>query len=267
MYWKAAYDEGKIFKEILAAIAGVISEGNFFVKEDGIEFSAMDDSRVAMAILTMPASAFHIYEFEPPEEGDTIVIGVNFADLKKIIQRGKAKDSLLFELKQQKEKHYFAITFYRGTPEDMTLQRTFALPLLEIPEERINIRELEYDVIVEFSPANFLNDIIADAKTIGDDLRLVTSKEEKEMRFIAESDTGQFYEYVAPLEREDTVVNYEVKDDAESLYSLDFLKKFIRAAKVADIVRIEYSKNMPLKMTFKIGGGIELAYLLAPRIV
>jgi len=268
MQWLAAYDEAKTLREIIAAIAGVISEGNFYAKEDGIEFMAMDESRVAMVILKMPSTVFHRYEFEPPEGGDTIIIGVNFGELKKIMQRGKAKDSVLFSVTKERGKPFFAITFFRGTLDERTLQRTFALPIIEIPEEgRINIRELQYDVSVEFAPASFLNDIISDAKIIGEDLRLVTNSDTKEMRFIAESETGGFYEYVAPLEKEDTVVQWEIKNDAEALYSIDFLRKFVRASKVADMVRIEYSRNMPLKMTFVIGGGTELAYLLAPRIL
>ena len=268
MKWEAAYDEAKTLREIIAAISGVISEGNFYVKEDGVEFSAIDESRVAMVILKMPANVFHRYEFEPPEDGDTIVLGVNFSELKKIFQRGKAKDSVLLSLKAERNRHFFAVTFFRGTIDERSLQRTFALPIIEIPEEaKIPIKELQYDVLVEFAPANFLNDIISDAKVVGEDLRLVAKTDTKEMRFIAESETGGFYEYVAPLDREDTVVQYEIRNDAEALYSLDFLKKFIRAAKVADVVRIEYSKNMPLKMTFMIGGGTELIYLLAPRIL
>jgi len=267
MYWLAAYDEAKTMREIIAAIAGVIDEGNFYVREEGLEFSAMDESRVAMVILKIPSTVFHRYEFEPPEGGETLVIGVNFSDLKKIMQRGKAKDGIILNVKKEHGKTFFGVTFFRGTIEEKTLQRTFALPILEIPEERINIKELQYDVIVEFSPASFLNDIISDASIVGEDLRLLTSSSDKEIKFIAESETGGFYEYVAPLEREDTVVQWEIKNDAEALYSIDFLKKFVRASKVADMVRVEYSRNMPLKMTFLVGGGIELTYLLAPRIL
>lgn len=267
MYWLAAYDEAKTMRELIAAIAGVIDEGNFYIKEDGLEFSAMDESRVAMVILKMPSTIFHRYEFEAPEDGDTIIVGVNFSDLKKVMQRGKAKDGILFSLKKERGKTFFSVTFFRGSIDERTLQRTFALPILEIPEEKINIKELQYDVIVEFSPASFLNDIISDAKIVGEDLRLITNSESKEIRFIAESETGGYYEYVAPLEREDTVIQWEIKNDAEALYSIDFLRKFVRSAKVADMVRLEYSRNMPLRMTFLIGGGAELSYLLAPRLL
>jgi len=267
MHWLAAYDEAKTMREIIAAIAGVVDEGNFYVKEEGLEFMAMDESRVAMVMLRMPSTVFHKYEFEPPEGSDTLIIGVNFSELKKIMQRGKAKDSIIFSIARERGKSFFAVTFFRGTPDERTLQRTFALPIIEIPEERISIKELQYDVSIEFAPASFLNDIIAEAKIMGEDLRLVTKSDTKEITFLAESETGGYYEYTAPLEKEDTIVQWEIKNDAEALYSIDFLRKFVRASKVADMVRIEYSRNMPLKMTFVIGGGTELIYLLAPRIL
>ncbi|MGQ4892677.1 MAG: proliferating cell nuclear antigen (pcna) [Candidatus Njordarchaeia archaeon] len=265
--WIATYDSAKTIREIIASIAEIVEEGNFYVKEDSLEFSAMDESRVAMAILKIPRTTFQSYEFEVEEGKDALVLGVNFSDLKKIMRRGGAKDSIMLSLKKYKDKQYFSVTFYREGVDEKTMQRTFSLPLLDIPEERINIGKLEYDVIVEFSPAKFFNDIIGDAKTVGEDLRISANMDKKEIRFLAESETGEYYEYIAKLESEETVVNWEIKDNAESLYSLEFLNKMTKAAKIADLVRLEYSQEKPIKVTYMIGGGIELIYLLAPRLL
>jgi len=265
--WLATYDSAKTIREIIASIAEIVEEGNFYAKEDGLEFSAMDESRVAMAILKIPRTTFQTYEFETEGDKDAIVMGVNFTDLKKIMRRGGAKDSIMLSLKKIKEKQYFSVTFYRDSLDERTMERSFSLPLLEIPEERINIGKLEYDVLVEFSPAKFFNDIISDAKVVGEDLRIVADSGNKEIKFIAESETGEHYEYLARLEREETVINWEIKDDAESLYSIDFLAKIAKASKVADLVRLEFSSEKPIKVTYLIGGGIELVYLLAPRLL
>ncbi|MGQ4894154.1 MAG: proliferating cell nuclear antigen (pcna) [Candidatus Njordarchaeia archaeon] len=267
MEWLAAYDDAKVAKEIIIAISNIVDEGNFYAREAGLEFMAMDESRVAMVILNMPATLFQKYDFKPPDGKETIVMGINFSELKKIIQRAKSKDSVIFSLKKERDRFFFTVTFYRGTLEERSLQRSFALPLIEIPEEKIPIKELQYDVSIEFAPASALGEIISDASVIGEDLRIITNASKKELKFVVESDTGGFYEYLAPLDREETIVEFNVKNDAESLYSIDFLKKFMRASRVSEMVRLEYSKNMPLKLTFMIGGGVELSYLLAPRIV
>ena len=265
--WEATYDSAKTIREVIASIAEIIEEGNFYAKEEGLEFSAMDESRVAMAILKIPRETFLTYEIELDEGNEAIIMGVNFSDLKKIMRRGGAKDSIMLSLKRYKEKQYFTVTFYRETADEKTMMRSFSLPLLDIPEERINIGKMEHEVTVEFSPAKFFSDIIADAKTIGEDLRIIADQDKKEIRFLAESEIGEFYEYVARLEYEETVAGWEIKNNAESLYSIDFLNKMVKAAKAADLVRIGYSQERPLKITYLIGGGIELSYLLAPRLL
>jgi len=265
--WEAAYDSAKTIREVIASIAEIIEEGNFYAKEDGLEFSAMDESRVAMAILKIPRETFLTYEFEVEEDRDAIIMGVNFSDLKKIMRRGGADDSIMLSLKKYKEKQFFTVTFYRESADKKTMVRSFSLPLLDIPEERINIGKMEHDVVVEFSPAKFFSNLIEDAKTIGEDLRIIADQERKEIKFISESEIGEFYEYTANLEYEETVANWEIRNNAESLYSIDFLKKMVKAAKVADLVRIGYSQERPIKITYLIGGGIELTYLLAPRLL
>ncbi len=266
--WEAIYDSAKLVREVIASIAEIVEEGNFYVKETGLEFSAMDESRVAMAILNMPREIFQKYDVAFDGDSDTIVLGVNFTDLKKVMRRGGAKDMIKLALKRERDRNYFAISFMRETvPEQTADERIFYLPLLDIPEERLNIGKLEYDVVVELSPANYLREIFEDAKVFGEDIRIIADMDTKELRFEVESEIGQAYKRVIKLEQSDAVVTWEIKDSAESLYSLDFLSKMAKVAKSSDLVKISFSRERPLLISYQIGGGIELSYLLAPRLL
>lgn len=266
--WEAVYDSAKLIREVIAGIAEIVEEGNFYIKETGLEFSAMDESRVAMAILNMPREVFQIYNVEFDGESDTIVLGVNFSDLKKIMRRAGAKDIIKLSLQTERGKNYFSVSFSKDISiEQPTDVRTFYLPVLDIPEERLNIGRLEYDVTVELSPANYIREIFEDAKIVGEDIKMVADSDSKEIRFETESEIGEAYRRVIKLEQSDAVVTWEIKNNAESLYSLDFLTKMAKIAKSADLVKISFSQERPLLLSYQVGGGVELSYLLAPRLL
>jgi hypothetical protein len=49
-------------------------------------------------------------------------------------------------------------------------------------------------------------------------------------------------------------------------YSIEYLKKMIQAAKLAEKVSIEFSKDYPLKLSFKVIDKLSLEFILAPRV-
>ena len=259
--WEAIHDSAKIWKELAAVIAGIISEGNFIATNEKLELLAMDDSRVSLVYLDFPSDAFARWAYNAEEE--RLKIGVNFADFKRVMARGKAKDSIKFLLKREGEKAYFTVAFFRGTE---AAQRAFNLPILDIPEERIPLKELAYKVRVVFSPPTFFADMMRDAKVVGEELEIVADKDQELLIFRAVSETGGTYEYSVNLRESGDVVEFNIEETSSARYSVDFLTKFARAAKIAESLTIQYSKQMPLQLDFSLPGGARLTFLLAPRL-
>ena len=265
MSFMAVFEDVKIIRSLFRGVSDLLSEANMFVNEEGIRIQGLDDSRVAMLSLRMPSSAFHVFDFSPPEGADVIQIGLNFSDVKKIFAKAKAKDSVKLALIQE-ERPYFEITFFRGSLEDMTQVRIFKLPIIEVPAETITPRELELDVTAEFATGSWVAELVASAAIVADDLQVVANKDEEKLIFSAEGELGKF-EFPVVLSRDEMVIRYEIVKDARAIYSLDYLKKMDTPAKIADSVIIRFSDNMPMELTYIVGGGFEMKYLLAPRVV
>ncbi len=265
MSFSAVFEDVKIIRSLFRGVSDLLSEANLYVDEEGIKVQGLDDSRVAMLGLKMPSSAFHSFDFVPPEGAELIQIGLNFTDIKKIFAKAKAKDSVKLALVQE-ERPYFEITFFRGTIDDMIQVRRFKIPVIEVPSETITPRELELDVTVEFATGSWIADLVAGASIVADDLQVIASKDEERLTFLAEGELGKF-EYPIELSREETIMRFEILKDARAIYSLDYLKKMDTPAKIADSVIIRFSNNMPMELSYLVGGGFELKYLLAPRVV
>ena len=265
MSFTAVFEDVKIIRNLFRGVSDLLSEANLYVDEEGIRVQGLDDSRVAMLSLRMPASAFHTFDFVPPEGAELVQIGLNFSDIKKIFAKAKAKDSVKLALIQE-ERPYFEITFFRGTIDDMTQVRCFKVPIIEVPSETITPRELELDVTVEFATGAWVADLVAGASIVGEDLQVIANKEGEKLIFLAEGEMGKF-EYPVDLSREETIMRYEILKDARAIYSLDYLKKMDTPAKIADSVTIRFSNNMPMELSYLVGGGFELKYLLAPRVI
>lgn len=264
MSFVAVFEDVKIIRSLFRGVSDLLSEANLFVDEEGLRVQGLDDSRVAMLNLRMPASAFYSFDFNPSESSEIIQIGLNFSDLKKIFGRAKAKDSVKLGLVQE-ERPYFEVTFFRGSLDDMTQVRRFFLPVIEVPTETISARELELDVTVEFATGAWIADLVRDASIISDDIQILASKDEERMVFIAEGELNKF-EHPINLSRDEIVMRFEIQNDARAIYSLDYLKKMDTPAKIADSVIIRFSSNMPMELSYLVGGGFELKYLLAPRV-
>ena len=94
--------------------------------------------------------------------------------------------------------------------------------------------------------------------------RRASGKEEQTLKAKATSDTR---EVEVKINKDDEAVSdFNVKEESRAVYTLRYLRDMARAAKMADEVSIEFSKDMPLRLDFAIPNGGRLTYFLAPRI-
>jgi len=53
---------------------------------------------------------------------------------------------------------------------------------------------------------------------------------------------------------------------AQSMFSLDYLSKMIKAKKLSNTVNISLGADFPMRMEFQAPENVELGFILAPRI-
>ncbi len=127
--------------------------------------------------------------------------------------------------------------------------------LIEIDEAEKELPMLDYSAMVEISSVD-LNSVIEDCAVVSDSCSFIIQDE----KFIVES--KGLNSSRAEFSKD------EVKIEAENCrakYSLEYLQKFMKGAKISDKVILHFATEHPLKIDIKTEH-LELNFLLAPRV-
>lgn len=241
---KLTLADAKYFKDSIAVISDLVVEVNFKVTPDWIELTAMDPANVAMVIFKLMGSTFTEYDVKEP-----VLIGVNLNNLKQVLRRAKANDQITLEM----EKNKLKVTF-QGTTK-----RTFQLPLLPAEESDKKEPDLKFNVTIE-TDASVLSDAIEDADIVAESVsfeadadKLTVQASGDNNKLIIEVDSGKGTEI-------------EAKEKSRAKYSIEYLKKMVSGSKLSDKVKIQFSKDYPLRLEYMEKDAVQLVFILAPRV-
>ena len=237
----------KLFVNAVSTIGELIDEGVFNLTKDGISFIAADRAMVSVVDFRMSSTAFDEYKIDSEQR-----IGLNITNLLSVLKRVGNDDELTLNLQDSK----LEIKLQGSS------KRRFVVPLLDISQEEIPpISQLEFPAKVEVKP-HILESGIEDADIISDAVIFETSNDKFIMR--AEGDVSR-----AELELErgnENLLNLEANSEVKSRYPIDYLKKMVKAAKIADKATIRLGQDYPMKLEFKAGDKASISFVLAPRV-
>ncbi|WP_297459665.1 DNA polymerase sliding clamp [Thermococcus sp.] len=247
MPFEIVFEGAKDFADLIATASNLIDEAAFKVTEEGISMRAMDPSRVVLIDLNLPESIFSKYEVEEPE-----TIGVNMDHFKKVLKRGKSKDTLIL---RKGDDNFLEITF------EGTAKRTFRLPLIEVEELELDLPELPFTAKVVVL-GEVLKEAVKDASLVSDAIKFIATESEFIMK--AEGET-QEVEIRLTLEDEG-LLDLEVEEETRSAYGISYLSDMIKGIGKAEEVILRFGNEMPLQMEYYIRDEGKLVFLLAPRV-
>lgn len=245
--FRAVFGDARLWRKIIDALSTLIDEANFVATSEGLRMRAMDPSRVAMVDFEMDRSAFNEYLCD-----QETMLGVNFDDFKKILKRATASDKL--ELEYSEEEKRLKVRFIGRTT------RTFSIPLLEFGQEELATPRITFNASVKMLSES-LKEAIKDAEVISDFVRFEANPEVFIIR--ASGDRGEVEVKIDMAGG--GLLSIDVKEPSFAYYSLSYLGEMIKASQAADVVGVEFSTNMPLKLDFELPSG-RITYYLAPRM-
>lgn len=232
-------DHPMILSKVVEIISELVTEVRIKFNEFGLSINAIDPANVAMINFKLPKSAFS--EFETGEE----VLGVNLDSLKRILKRCGTGSSLILE----KQENFLNIQI-----QDR-IKRNFSLNLIEIEADDKEMPGLEYTARVEISSVDLI-DSVEDCLVVADACSFIV----EDGKFIMEAKSinsarSEFSGDEAKIEAE----------NCKSRYSLEYLVKFLKGAKLVDKTILNFAEDHPLRMIIK-SEHMELGFLLAPRV-
>lgn len=232
-------DNPLLLTKAVEIISELVTEVRIKINEFGLSIVAIDPANVAMVGFKLPKSAFSQFE------AGTEVLGVNLDNLKKILKRAGAKSSLVLEKKEN-------LLNIRISDR---INRNFNLALIEIESEDKEMPNLELSSRVEINSLDFV-DSIEDCAVVDDACSFIV----KEGKFIIEAKSLN--------SARSEFSGDEVKilaEDCKSRYSLEYLSKFLKGAKLADKTILNFAQDHPLRIDIK-PEHMELKFILAPRV-
>jgi proliferating cell nuclear antigen len=231
----------KLFSEIISIISDMVLEVRLKVNKDGMSILAIDPANVAMILFKLPASAFAEIEVDNEE-----VLGISLDSLKAVLRRVKA-GSILTITKQETELKLLI--------QDK-INKEFNLALIEIEGEEKEIPSLEFTSKIEMPSLDFA-EAIEDCSVVADSCSFISEPDK-----VIISAKGSLNSFKSEFLSDAIDIQAQ---EANSKYSLEYLQKMIKATKITDKIKINFSSDYPLKLEFSTPF-IELSFILAPRV-
>ena len=225
--------------KVIEIISELVTEVRIKVDPTGMSITAMDPANVSMVRFVLPKSSFSRFE------AGNDVLGVNLDSLKRILKRCSTGSSLSLE----KQENMLNIQI-----QDK-IRRTFNLSLIEVESEEKEIPNLDFSSVVEMSSSDLI-DSVEDCAVVADACSFII----KDGKFVIEA--RGLNSAMSEFSGDEAKISAE---NCKSMYSLEYLQKFIKASKLVDTTVLRFADDHPLKMDVK-NDLLELSFLLAPRV-
>ncbi len=243
---KVTLTEPDLLKESITIVSELVSEVRFKVNATAMEMIAMDAANVSMIIFKMFSSAFAEYKVDGETE-----LGLNLLNLKQILRRAKKSDILTLELAEDKRLKILLKS---------KISRTFYVPLIDIHEGEQQVPKLEFKGKVK-TKSEVISDAVEDADVISDSISFII--EENKFFIEAKGDSSKLKVEV-PNDEDTSITSSQPSIKAK--YSIEYLKKILKASKLSEDVELQLSTDYPLKLNFVSQDKLQMIFILAPRV-
>ena len=247
--FKASISDARLWKNLLGAISTLIEEADFNATPEGIKLRSMDPSHVAMVDFEWQRSAFEEYTCEQPTK-----IRVSIASMLRLLKRVGSDEVLemLYDDKMRK----LNLTL-KGK-----MMRKFTMPTLDPAQEEVPTPRITFNSKVKLT-TSILRDIIDDVRAVSDNVRLEATTE----RLTALAATELSSAVIELDKGSEMLLELDVKEPSKATFNLNYLSEITKAgASTSEIVTVEFSSNMPIRLQFEIPQQGRLQYYMAPRL-
>ena len=237
-----------LLKSSVDTVSVLVDECKVRLDEDGLSIKAVDPANVGMVELDIPAESFESYE------ADDELLGLNLVRFEDIVGMANKGDIVEMELDEETRKLTIRID---------GLRYTLSLIDPDSIHQEPNVPDLDLPGDIELAGREIRRGVKA-AGMVSDHMAFGVSGDDDTFYMRAEGDTDDVRVDLS----EDDVIGLDTGgEEAESLFSLDYLDSMAKAIPNDAAVDVEVGDDYPVKMNFDVAGGdARVTYLLAPRI-
>lgn len=244
--FKATLSDVDLLRNSIPIIAEIIDEANFTVDKNGISMLAPDRTMVSVVDFRLLSSAFDEFKVE-----GSVSLGLNMSNLTSVLKRLKSGDKLTLSYDGKK-----LIIRVAGRST-----RTFEIPLIDVKLEKPPIEQLAFNVKVHLD-SSILEEGIADAEIIGDSVFF-----ESDGKIFSAFAKGDISSARLEVKKGDEgLIDLQATEHVRAQYPLDYLKKMVKAGRLSPQAILEFGKDYPMRLDFRIIDKLQMTFILAPRV-
>jgi proliferating cell nuclear antigen len=233
-------DNPKLLSDIISIISELVTEVKLKITKEGMSLTAIDPANVAMVYFKIPADLFSQFDLENDE-----VLGLNLENLKAVLRRCQPGSALLVS----KEDNKIKLSIHDR------VKRDFTLALIDIDVEEKEMPVWEFNSVIKIDSAAF-TEVIEDCAIVSDACTFIAEP----TKFIIEA-AGPLNSARAEFSSEEIEIH---SGNSTARFSLEYLQKFIKGAKISSQTIINLSDDHPMRINFPTGN-VMLSFILAPR--
>ncbi len=235
-----------LLKKSMEIISDIVLEGTFVFKPDYMELVALNSNNVVMVIFRLLSTNFKKYDIK-----EDFQISLSLEHFSDILKRCDDKAELVLSVDKDKNK--------LNILSDGKNKKEFELSLIDFNDENLqNVPSLNFPTKIVTTSTSF-TDAINDLNFLenGVSFKIKSNKFSIEGKNNTMSGKIDF--------TEDIDLKTEKGKDVHCKYSIEYLKKFIKADKIVNTVEMSFNDDYPLKIEYKLVDKLLLGFILAPR--
>lgn len=235
-----------LLKKSMEIISDIVIEGTIVFKPDYMELVALNSNNVVMVIFRLLSTNFEKYDIKEDKQ-----ISLSLEHLSNVLKSCDDKAKLKIELEDDANK-------IKITSEGKN-KKEFELSLIDFTDDNLQkVPTLNFPIKIIASSANFTT-AVNDLGFLEEGVGLTVEKAKFSMAGKTNSMAGKI-DFETDID-----VKAETENKYSSRYSMDYLKKFIKADKIVNTVELSFNSDYPLKIEYKIVDKLLLGFILAPR--
>lgn len=248
--FKAKIDDAKFLKDILTAVSTIVGEATFNITSSGMQLRAMDASRVALVDLTLPEKTFT--EFKCDKQ---MSLGIDINNLLKLIKKATKENIITLSLDDTDARMAVSI---KGK-----YSRRFEVPVLTSEATEVPEIKVAYHTSAKMM-VDGLKDVVDDASLVAEHMKFEAEGIDK----VYINATGDLMKVKIRLTKgDDVLIEMDSKEDSKGQYSILFLNEILKASSAtAQMVDVDWSTDMPLRLSFNVEREAKIIFNLAPRV-
>ncbi len=235
-----------LLKKSMEIISDIVLEGTFVFKPDYMELVALNSNNVVMVIFRLLSTNFKKYEIK-----ENFQISLSLEHFSDVLKRCDDKSTIVLKIEEEKSKLKLI--------SEGKNKKEFELSLIDFNDENLQkVPNLDFPLKIVTTSSNFTNAI--------NDLNFLESGVSFKLKNKKFSIEGRTNSMSGKIDfDEDIDIKTESSKDLHCRYSIEYLKKFIKADKIVNNVELSFSEDYPLRVEYKLVDRLLLGFILAPR--